>query len=182
MSYTVGPQLQTSDRLTGGQALRASWRRSAAATAAEIASGSLFDGSLEELYGKLDERLPQASMYRASPPTLTADTVTLDLKCLTNLPNDYTAGAAAHLLDELVTGLPLVNLQGRTVVAGEGNRATDREAAAVAGQQAAEAQSVSTLFSKIAGKAELIFAGVVILAVVIGAIYFLPHTGGKKAE
>lgn len=184
MSYSIGPNLSSSAALVGNQPLRGTWRRSATATAAEVFSGSLADTSLQQLFQKLDERLGRAYLVRGSAPTFTEDTVTLDLVTVAPsiMPAGLNASQLAALADELVTGLPLVNLNGRVRTPGEQQRAEQRDTAAATGQKVADSQELGTWFGQLGSTAKLIFAGVVVLAIVAGAIYFLPHTGGKKSE
>ncbi len=184
MSFTIGPTIGRSALVSGNQPLRGTWRRSASATAAEIASGSLADTSLEQLYTKLDERLGGAWLVRGSAPTYTEDTVTIDLVTVaaSRLPSGLTVSQIALKADDLVSGLPLVNLNGRTRTASETQRAGERDVAAEAGQTAAETQSVSHWLAGLGSTAKLLLAAVVIVVVIGGAVYFLPRpTGAKKS-
>jgi hypothetical protein len=181
MTFIVGPQIiGPSTVLVAGQPLRGVWRRSASATALEVASGGLADTSLAGLFGKLDERLPRASLVRGSAPTYTEDTITMDLVVNAHPPQGLTASACAQIADQLVTGLPLVSLNGRARKPGEEVRAAERDTAATAGQAAADAASVTRWLGELGTTAKLVLAGVVIVALVGAAVYFAPRP--KKSE
>lgn len=180
MSYIVGPNLSPSLPLVAQQPLRGVWRRSATAVAKVVLSAGLVDADLQTLYQQLEEQLVGAFVVRSSPPTFTADTVTIDLVVLSKVPTGFTGSALAVKLDDLVTGLPLVSLDGRVRVAGESERASSRDVTAQAGQAAAEQQGVGNVLSGLAGKLGMIGAGVVILAVVVAAFYFLPKRPAGK--
>jgi hypothetical protein len=142
MSYTLSDNLSASLALQVNQPLRATFRRSATATAQEFFSAGLRDTSMGGLTAKLDEKLPGKSFVRrVSPWTYGDEIATCDLVVTGSVPADFNPSQSAYELDRLLAGFPLVRLEGRARVAGEENRADQRDDANKVAQGEADKQT-----------------------------------------
>lgn len=172
MSYTLGDQLSAARVLLANQPLRATWRRSATASAQEFFSFGIYDTSMPGLTAKLDEALPgPAHLTRVSPWTYGDDIATCDLVA-TSAPAGFTASEAAYEADQLVKGFPLVRLEARTRVSGEENRVAQRDDANKSAQADADKQTIADqLKDFLDGLGDLAKLGVVVGVIALFILY-----------
>lgn len=183
MSYTLGDSLSASSALVNQEPLRATWRKSATAIAQAVLSVGTFDTSLTAFTGRIDEALPgKAKVTRVSAWVYGDDTATCDLMVVSSVPAGFTPSQAALELDRLTPGFPLVRLEGRQRVAGEAERAAQRDASAKVAQDLATKETWTDKLEKFLGELETGVKLVALVALILAVVVYTPHPKKEAAE
>lgn len=183
MSYTLGDSLSASLALANQDPLRATWRRSATAIAQEVLSAGWFDTTLTAFTARIDAALPgKAKVTRVSAWVYGDDTATCDLLVVSTVPSGFTPSESAYELDRLTPGFPLVRLEGRQRVAGEAERAVQRDTSAKVAQDLATKATWTDKVEKFLGELETGVKLLAIVALILAVVVYAPHPKKEAAE